>query len=398
MNAVTKDAKQFPLKLTLTAMNERTRAAIEYYVERSKNQYFAIAQSADTPDVIIIDHDYPGTADRLASLSWQSDIPIVVMAVGDTKVNGAIMVRKPLDSASLVMAAQKALAQLNQKKELPAQTPGNEPEQGNLVDALRADVGGKQTLPKLTRKPARSAHASRSSTPTYFRTSDAALPGASSLSTSRKIQRYSAKIELLCGPSRTLEDLSDPQNSEHRFDPARSLSNRVAGVAFDTASTVKAVQFELPDANIFVLPTLDKVYCSLSLEYKRHVKSLFRDWDESEIAVHSFDNATVNQVVDRVNRSERFSFGLESFCWLSALFSTQGRLPVGFDINTECRLIHWPNITRLELIPDCLEIAAAWSDKTATVRQIVDAVRCEPRHVVSFFNAANTIKLMDLKQ
>lgn len=385
--------QQFPLKVTLAAMNDRTRALIEYYIERSKNQFFAIAQGADTPDVIVIDHDHPGTAARLASRQWRTDIPIVVMAVGDIQVEGAIMVRKPLDSASLETAAATALDQLNN----PAKATDNEPEPSNPEDSLVVDTNGATALPKLTRR-ASAGDTSRSGTPTYFRTSDAALPGSPALTTPIKIQRYSAKMELLCGPSRTLKDLTDPENTQHRYDPRQSLSSRVARVAYASEPGLKAVQFELPEANIFVLPTLDKVYCSLSLEYKRNVKALFKDWDGKDITIHKFNSANANQLVDRVNRSQRFSFGLQSFCWLSALFSTKGRLPIGFDINTECRLHHWPNITRLELIPDCLEIAAAWSGNAASLQQIVDTVRCEPRHVVSFFNAACAIELMDLGQ
>lgn len=390
-------AQQFPLKVTLAAMNDRTRALIEYYIDRSKNQFFAIAQSADTPDVIIIDHDYPGTAARLASRKWRTDIPIVVMAVGDVQVEGAIMVRKPLDSAGLEMAAFTALEQLNTRNDPAVVTAEDTRTLDESVDTLCVDTVGAQSLPKLTRRA--SDNASRQSdTPTYFRTSDAALPGPPTLSTLMKIQRYSAKIELLCGPSRTLEQLRDPFDKQHRFDPAHCLSRRIANVAFGTEPGVKAVQFEMPDANVFVLPTLNKVYCSLSLEYKRNVQIVFKDWDENEVTIHRFDNANVNQVVDRVNRSPRFSFGLQSFCWLSSLFSAQGRLPMGFDIDTQCRLHHWPNITRLELIPDSLEIAAAWSDRKASLKEIVDAVRCEPRHAVSFLNAASAIELMDLGQ
>ncbi|MFK7995319.1 MAG: hypothetical protein AB8B87_14355 [Granulosicoccus sp.] len=384
MSAVSEDELQFPLKVTLAAMSERTRALIEYYISHSKERFFSIASSTEVANVVIVDHDHPGTAARLEAREWSSGAAILVLAARQQEVPGAIVLHKPLDSAALEQAAQKALQRLN-----------NEDGYFDSSEAENAESDA-QGLPKLTRRPDQAAR-EQTNTPTYFRTNDAALPGPPTLSTMKKIERYRAKIDLLCGAPRSLEQLQDPYSSDHRVDPKKCLSHTIASIVFDTDPTLKAAQVKLPDSDIFILPTLNKVYSSLSLEYKRNVNRIFNDWDDTEKTVLRYTKADVNAVIDTLNRTPRYSFSAHSFCWLSALFSCQGRLPVGFDIDTRCKLRHWPNITRLELIPNCLEIVAAWADQAATIRQIVERVDCEPRHAVSLFNAARAIGVMKIE-
>lgn len=378
---------QFPLKVTLTAMSERMQALIEYYIAHNEDRFFAIADNLETADVVIVDHDHPDTATRIESGEWISNSALLVLAARHLQVTGAIIVRKPLDSLALEHAARTVLRRLNQESD-----ELDRPETTNIT--RNAEGMPELVQPSSNDQPA----PERTNTPAYFRTNDAALPGPPTLSTMKKIERYRAKIDLLCGPQRSLQDLRAPLDTDHRVDPARCLSQTIASIVFNPEPKLKAAQISLPDVDIFILPTLNKVYSSLSFEYRRNVKRVFKEWDDDDIKVHKYHKADVNNVIDTLNRSPRYGFTAHSFCWLSALFSTQGRLPIGFDIDSVCKLHHWPNITRLELIPYCLEIVAAWADRPATLSQIVDQVGCEPRHAVSLFNAACTIGVMSIEE
>jgi len=380
---------QFPLKVTLTAMSERSHAIIEYYIEHSNERFFSLADSPETANVIIVDHDHPGTSARLQARDWDTDAALLVLAARQVDIQGAIVLRKPLDSSALEQAARIALEQLIGKSR-----QREEPE--FYLSGEENDTSHEGSLPKLTRRPDQSDH-EFISTPAYFRTNDAAIPSPPTLSTMKKIERYRAKIELLCGPPRSLEQLSDPFDTEHRVDTDKCLSETIADIVFNSDPRLRAAQIKLPDSDIFILPTLNKVYSSLSLEYKRNVDMVFRGWEKDEIVLLKYDKREVNSVIDTLNNSRRYGFGAHSFCWLSALFSSRGRLPLGFDINTICSLRYWPNITRLELIPECLEIVAAWADQPSTLPEIVEQVGCEPRHAVSLFNAARNIGVMDIE-
>ena len=394
-----KDQPHFPLKITLTEMNERTRALIEYYIERSKNRVFSLADNVDGTDVILADFDHPGAASRLPALKRRSNCALIVLAVGERKIDGAIVVRKPLDSSGLEHAATAALALLTERRqnqgvyadklrtEIPVHEPVNQ-------DSVYDPATDQATDPTASPATGPAAYPEPAETPTYFRTTDATRTGTRILSVENRIKRFNAKMHLLCGPSRTLDNLRSPDSPDHRFDAAQCLGRRAARILFEPAPDVKAVQLNLANADIYLFPALQRVYSSVSLENARNVQNIFRGWDDQDINELNYTSDNVNELVDVLNQSRKYSFSAQSFCWLAALFNARGRLPSGFDLDTICALKHWPNLTRLELIPHCLEIAAAWSDKPAALPEIVDRVRCEPRHAASFLYAATTINVM----
>ena len=379
MSTIDKNPPHFPLKISLTEMNERTRALIEYYIERSNKRVFSLADSADTTEVILADFDHPGAASRLTTLKRRDNCVLIALAVGERKIDGAIVVRKPLDSAGLEQAATEALAQLTQLRQNPQASADPSDSVKPISDAHAQDSAA-------TLEPAE--------TPTYFRTADATRTGALVLPIEDRIERYKAKMHLLCGPSRTLAELRSPDSPDHRFDADYCLGRRAARILFKPPPDVKAVQINLADAEIYLFPALRSVYSSVSLEIARNVQNIFKDEVNGVVTELNYTSENVNELVDVLNRSRKHSFSAQSFCWLSALFSASGRLPSGFDLDTVCALKHWPNLTRLELIPHCLEIAAAWSDKPATLPDVVDKVGCEPRYAASFLYAATTINVM----
>lgn len=406
----------FPLKVAFSSMSSRTCALIEYYIQRSESRYLALAENEEAANIIMADIDHPGTTSRLPGLLQREDCVIMVLAVGDRHLDGAIVLQKPLDSAELEQAAEKALKMLTDNQQNPNMDesggnsllshPGVAETQTNSDEAVLVEESGMASvadpaepspLTELMRVANKSVKA-RQDTPAYFRTTDATLRGPHTLPTKTRIERYKAKIDLLCGPPRTMEDLRDKHSSEHRFDPSGCLCTRSASILSNPDKSLKAVQLKLLDADIFLLPTLGKAYISVSLEFTSNVRRVFKCWNESEVKVLEYTSKNVNELVDVLNQSTKYSFGAQSFCWLSALFSANGRLPLGFDLDSPCTLLHWPNFTRVELIPNCMEIAAVWSEQPASVSQIVKKVRCEPRHVTSFLYAACTINAMTLEQ
>ena len=424
MEADTTQELQLPLSVNLASMSQRSRAVIEYYIKSGKNQFFSIADSVDSADVVILDYDHPGSAAGLAKNPWPASVAIIVLTVSNENVEGAIMVRKPLDSTGLDGAAVKALAQLKERRIRTKTQQEDRQENASVGQKLAAkaeipDEPQTSTRPETAAKPATSTQSAVESgqessakpsvrstahtlkTPSYFRTIEATLVRRSKLSSEEKFERYAEKIELLCGPPRTLEQLSDPEDLTHRVDLSQCLSRQIVKVSSKRSADLKAVQFKTPNASVSILFSQHKLYSSLSLEYKSNVRKLFYNFDNTEtesdnnaFTVIKFDRKSVRQLVDALNQTKRYSFSLPSFCWLGTLFSARGRLPYQYDINTPCRLRHWPNLTRLELIPECMEVAAAWADNTATLPEIIKHIGCEPRYVTAFFNAACTLDLM----
>ena len=72
-----------------------------------------------------------------------------------------------------------------------------------------------------------------------------------------------------------------------------------------------------------------------------------------------------------------------------------GRIPHDADPTEKHQLRHWPNFTRLENTPHCIEIAALWSQAYRSLDEIVAVLNLPSRFVVAFFNGASALKLFD---
>ena len=78
---------------------------------------------------------------------------------------------------------------------------------------------------------------------------------------------------------------------------------------------------------------------------------------------------------------------IDVLMWKLAVGASRGRLPVGADLETPCRMREWPNFTRLLLTPGALEIAALWTQYTCTVAQTIEYLRLPGSDVFAFYSA-----------
>jgi len=261
MNRAQQAVRQFPLKISLGAMSDRTRALIEYYIEHTKDRILTLAESADAADALIVDYDHAARDSDSTTNEWLIEAAcgraLIVLAAQKPEIEDGIVLSKPLDSASLEKAAETVLDRLV-NPELHSDAGAEDLSDVARVDANQEARTGQEVLASPGIKPLES-------TPPYFRTSDAVAIGPQTLPMIARIERYQAKVDLLCGAPRTLADLSDRYNEDHRYDPSRCLSHHVAPLIFNSDEDLKAARLSLPDAELFVLPTLNKVYTSISL-------------------------------------------------------------------------------------------------------------------------------------
>jgi CheY-like chemotaxis protein len=84
---------------------------------------------------------------------------------------------------------------------------------------------------------------------------------------------------------------------------------------------------------------------------------------------------------------------LEAFLWKLALYTYRGRLPQGTDVQEPVYLRYWPNLTRLEPVPNGMRIASLWSRQPASLASLIGRLRIPQRQVFAFYAAANSIGL-----
>jgi len=86
---------------------------------------------------------------------------------------------------------------------------------------------------------------------------------------------------------------------------------------------------------------------------------------------------------------------VESFIWTTTLLTARGRLPTGTDVNKVVGLKVWPNLTRLELIPHAMNVAAVFSKHPGTLLDIEKWLNIPQRYVFAFYNAALSLNMIE---
>lgn len=375
----------FPLKTHLDSMSDRTRALLEYYFNNDCRAYFSQVAEQDKPDVVIVDYDHPGARASVAAGAWQTDRPLLLLSFTETSVEGAVVVSKPFDKHQLQQAALRLVDETLPVKQVVAEQDSAAPA------ADEAEVPIKpEKLSADNSLAAKALNDQHDLTPLK----DAAAE--ENIKEQAKKARQETKVVLLCGPYRSLADLESVNNKTHRFTSAIHLSGRIEKALQQCGHDgVIAVQLTLPTMEIYVLHWLQKILTTASMKSSKNIGRAFRSLSDDEVTLTSHSSDTVNELVKRVNGTGKFSFSTEAFLWLSALFSARGRLPDDVHLDQTWRMTHWPNLTRLEPVPQAVETASAWSREPSSIRQIIERTGHQPRHVTSFFNGARALKLME---
>ena len=371
-------APGLPIRARLVAMSERIRAQLEYHFDHGGRRVFTIAPSAESADVIIADYDYPGARADIESGKWREGPPLMVLMHGDVGPPEArVTLRKPLDAARLDAAALDLMA-----------GPGTE-------ELPLPDGASPEAVDEPPDEPAEEATAPDGAEEQTVRRRSSGSAARRVASEAVRERRRAARVTTLCGPPRSLAELSVPDDADHRHDPERYPLAHLERARAAAHAGVAALSLAFDGMELHLLSWLPRVLTTVSLERRDNVERLFRPYDEEEVEVRLHSPADTRALVDKVNRDARHAFSPESVVWLFSLFAARGRLPFGVDIERPCRLRHWPNLTRLERTPEAIRIAALWSLRPHSIEATIARLDCEPRFVAAFYVGAAASGLID---
>ncbi len=96
--------------------------------------------------------------------------------------------------------------------------------------------------------------------------------------------------------------------------------------------------------------------------------------------------------VDGLDISDKDGFqNIDSFLWKVSLWTSQGRVPLGVDLERPVYLRHWPNMTRLMLFPHAMRIAALMMEHPRSLMEIARVLNVPQQYVFSFYSAARAL-------
>lgn len=84
---------------------------------------------------------------------------------------------------------------------------------------------------------------------------------------------------------------------------------------------------------------------------------------------------------------------IASYQWNIALWSALGRVPQGTPLDIPIILLHWPNLSRLQLTPHALRIAALWAERPYSLLETAKVLNIPQRYVFAFYSATHALRL-----
>ncbi len=89
-------------------------------------------------------------------------------------------------------------------------------------------------------------------------------------------------------------------------------------------------------------------------------------------------------------------YSVKNIIWQLALGASRGRLPVNTSLDTPVSLLHWPNLTRLQVPPHAARILSLWSHDDKSLRETVAALDIPQRYVFALYSACSAIGLIQV--
>lgn len=84
--------------------------------------------------------------------------------------------------------------------------------------------------------------------------------------------------------------------------------------------------------------------------------------------------------------------------WISGIYGSNGQLIAGHDTNRPVKLRAWPNFTRNDFMPQHLKLAAILARQPTTITELVGTTGLNQSDVVSFYNAAYVVDLIEFSE
>lgn len=364
--------------------NPRSRNTIEFAIQRHGKGRMDVGQSAHSHLAVV---DYEGGNSREALLRYHQRYPqrpVVLMlpSAGERGFLGEDLadldvevVVKPLKVDDLIGAIEKCAAR-------PAR---QEPTKAAMATGPAAAADSEATLPlpggfmgmaaQTAATPLPATEASRTMAP---RTTTAYMRMSGSSAAEAKTG--------ISGPGSDI-DLNDPAAvDKSRVRAGDLLLGRLKDALPQIGETDVPLLAEVGSRPVFrFLPHGNRVAVLVAREALSQLA--VRPIAEGEFVLRP-------KPAQPAAPDEAEPMGSDALLWRLALLTYRGRIPEDTDPLAPVYLARWPNVTRLDPVPDSLRIAALWSRRPVDLGHTARALAVPQRHVFQFYAAAMTIGLV----
>ena len=299
----------------------------------------------------------------------------------------AALQKEPDDSHPVLEVVELAEESLEQTQILPAQVDAPIMDGLPVVDASRASSPvGSVSSPVLAKAPIPASAQQATKTPSTAKSIPVAGPQNQNQAQPAASIKLPPDYHELIG-DRAEIDLADATAVEALQMNTQGYLLDVIRAASKQAESA-AVRVELPGIDILLEPAANRALwagksdlrggCQQVVAADTFTKTLL-DSEQAAACIGQYQQPHIEQI--------------DSLLWRLALWTYQGRLPLGTQTTVPAYLAHWPNLTRLAAIPNAMRIASLWSASSMPILHVVEALKIPQQQVFAFYGAAHALDL-----
>jgi hypothetical protein len=358
---------QPPLGVTLVGMDERSEHALQLFFQGPCKNSCAVVEP-ELAEISIVDMDVVN-ADKLYA-QQREQFPkhqFILIALVEQKGGDAFFVKKPMQPKVLMDVLSRA-------------------RKGSEGKGVRAE-----SIPEpVTTMPL------ASSQPTAIKKSKSQSVSNSTHQSAMSLDEKS--FISFIGALKNIDTNSEEQINSAHYDPKAYLQGYFQSACKVALNKKQILQLNGSWKPLVIFPRTNEIWLDaddkqLQAACRMSLKTLGAVDPLSDTKGSGMTMSAVNDV-SKINKCDRNNFqSIESFLWKVSLWTSQGRVPLGLDLERPVYLSHWPNMTRLMLSPHAVRIAALLVSEPRSLLEVAAVLNIPQQYVFAFYSAARALGL-----
>jgi hypothetical protein len=352
-----KKSGSVPIKVALYGMDPSSYKAMKFYLKGPCRGIAEVVEEAEA-EIDIIDADFPRAGDILESRRQNTpQRPIVLLSLQTLKIENTHFVAKPVNAKELIATLTRLGEIKNQQDSMILETLSKD----ELV-VLETDI-----KPQIQRPQAQPSR-----------------------------QKRSAFLDNEGGYTTFLGTLSDidfndiAQLRNASFNPKNYLLGYVLSAIKVSNHQGSAYQLNSIWKPLLIFPDTRQIWLDADDKQLR----AFAGIEQNKIHTGNIGLMPIDPSATALAKNPDKFQDMDSFIWKLALWTSKGRFPSDIDPYHPVYLKHWPNFTRLLLIPDAMRMAALLVEGARSPLEMVKVLRVKPQYAFAFISACRSLGIL----
>ncbi|MEW5972887.1 MAG: hypothetical protein AB1713_03910 [Pseudomonadota bacterium] len=394
-----------PLKVTLHGMDERAAQMFGMFLAGPARGCCVVVPEGQE-EAVVVDLDGMGAERLWLDVRRRFSGPALVLSVREKQLRHSIWVPKPIRADELIGAVERVRTELNtlvalhRGEELAEKIAGATGD-GSQSDTRRMEAVGRPQVqtppeaPAVQRAAAEAAEAREGFRPSgvaikrHNAVPDSVVEAGGGAARAAELALRERRVHECCGDLAD-EVYRDPRRrNELFFEPGDTLYGAMReGVRVAEATGTPAVVEGLGHP-LILCPDQRRLFSEMREQYLRPLCT--RSRHQTPMRVHAIPLEETPITTSADPRLQR----LDATLWSIALWTARGRVPGGTSLDAPVSLRAWPGLTRLQLTPGAMQIAALWIKQPTGLMATAERLGLPYRYVFSFFTACQALDLVD---